>query len=68
LKLYTIGSAWFSHDDNDLGTIEVGKHADFAVLSGNILMVPEEEILNMTSVLTILGGNVVHADPEFYAQ
>ena len=66
LKLYTIGSAWFSHDENDLGTIEVGKHADFAVLSDDYLMIPEEEILDISSVLTILGGKVVHANAEFY--
>ena len=67
LKLYTIGSAWFSHDENDLGTIEVGKHADFAVLSADYLTVPEEQILGLSSVLTILGGEVVHADSEFYS-
>ena len=68
LKMYTLGSAWFSHDENDLGTIEVGNHADFAVLSDDILAVPEEEILDMFSVLTILGGEVVHADPGFYSR
>lgn len=68
LKLYTIGSAWFSHDENDLGTIEIGKHADFAVLSDDYLTVPEDEILNLNSVLTIVGGKVVHSDPEFYSQ
>lgn len=66
LQLYTIGSAWFSHDENDLGTIEVGKHADFAVLSDNYLTIPEEEILELFSLLTVVGGNVVHANPAFY--
>ena len=68
LKLYTIGSAWFSHDENDLGTIEVGKHADFAVLSDDYMTVPEAEILNLRSVLTILGGEVVHTDSDFYSR
>ncbi|MGI9259971.1 MAG: amidohydrolase [Gammaproteobacteria bacterium] len=66
LKLYTIGSAWFSHDDDDIGTIETGKLADFAVLSDNPLTVMEDELLNVTSDLTIVGGNVVHANPDFY--
>lgn len=66
LRLYTIGSAWLSHDENDLGTLEVGKHADFAVLSGDYLTVPEEAILGLSSVLTIVGGKVVYADPDFY--
>jgi predicted amidohydrolase YtcJ len=67
LKLYTIGSAWFSHDDDDIGTIEVGKLADFAVLSHNPLTVSEDELLNTNSVLTIVGGDVVHADSGFYS-
>ena len=66
LKLYTIGSAWFSHDENDLGTIEAGKHADFAVLSEDYFTVPEERIPEISSVLTLLGGKVVHADPPFH--
>ena len=67
LRLYTIGSAWFSHDENDLGTIEVGKHADFAVLSDDYFTVPEERIPELSSVLTLVGGNVVHSDAEFYS-
>ena len=67
LRLYTVGSAWFSHDENDLGTIEVGKHADFAVLSEDYFSVPDERILELSSVLTLVGGNVVHADTEFYS-
>jgi predicted amidohydrolase YtcJ len=67
LRLYTIGSAWFSHDENDLGTIEVGKYADFAVLSDDYMTIPEEQILNLSSVLTLLGGKVVHAAPDLYS-
>ena len=65
LRLYTIGSAWFSHDENDLGTIEVGKHADFAVLTEDYLTVPEERILELGSVLTMVGGKVVHSAAPF---
>ena len=65
LRLYTVGSAWFSHDENDLGTIEVGKHADFAVLSDDYFTIPEEGIPELSSVLTLVGGNVVHSDAEF---
>ena len=67
LKLYTIGSAWFSHDEDDLGTIEVGKLADLVVLSEDYLAVPEDEILDIYSVLTVLGGEVVHSDTAFYS-
>jgi predicted amidohydrolase YtcJ len=33
LKFYTLGSAWFSFDDDVRGSLEVGKLADLAVLS-----------------------------------
>ena len=65
LRLYTIGSAWFSHDEDNLGTIEVGKHADFAALTEDYFTVPEERILELASVLTMVGGEVVHAAAPF---
>jgi len=63
LRVYTLGSAWFSHDDDGLGSIEVGKFADLAVLSDDYLTVEEEDIRNLYSVLTLLGGEIVYADP-----
>jgi predicted amidohydrolase YtcJ len=63
LQTYTLGSAWFSFDDDNLGSIEVGKFADLAVLSENYLTVPEDDIRSLRSVLTLLGGEVVYADP-----
>jgi hypothetical protein len=63
LRVYTLGSAWFSRDDEDLGSIEVGKFADLAVLSDDYLTMPEADIRGLRSVLTLLGGEVVYADP-----
>ena len=40
LRFYTIGSAWFSHDDDVRGSLEVGKLADLAVLSQDYMTVP----------------------------
>jgi predicted amidohydrolase YtcJ len=65
LRVYTLGSAWFSRDDEDLGSIEIGKLADLAVLSDDYLTVPEEDIRSLRSVLTLLGGEVVYVDPHF---
>ncbi len=62
LRIYTLGSAWFSHDDDELGSIEVGKLADLAVLSDNYLTVPEEDIRQLSSVLTLLGGKIVYSE------
>ena len=65
IRLYSAGSAWFSRDDQDLGTIEVGKLADLAVLSEDYFTVPEDRIRKLSSVLTLQGGRVVHAAEEF---
>ncbi|HIM37978.1 MAG TPA: hypothetical protein EYM38_08195 [Dehalococcoidia bacterium] len=65
LRLYTMGSAWFSSEEDELGFIEVGKLADLVVLNNDYLSVSEEEIKGISSVLTIIGGNVVYADEEF---
>ena len=59
------GSAWFTFDDEDLGSIEVGKLADLVVLSDDYLTVPDEEIRTLSSVLTLIGGKVVYANAEF---
>jgi len=67
LELYTLGSAWFSFDDDVRGSLEVGKLADLAVLSGDYLTVPVDEIGNLESLLTLLGGEVVYASGEFAA-
>ena len=63
LRVYTLGSAWFSRDDEELGSIEVGKFADLAVLNDDYLTVPEGDIRKLRSVLTLLGGEIVYSDP-----
>jgi predicted amidohydrolase YtcJ len=67
LKFYTLGSAWFSFDDDTRGSLEVGKLADLAVLSHDYLTVPLDEVGNLESVLTLLGGEVVYAAGDFAA-
>ena len=61
LRLYTIGSAWFSRDEKKRGSIEVGKFADLAVLSKDYMTVPVDQIGSIESVLTMTGGKIVHA-------
>jgi predicted amidohydrolase YtcJ len=67
LRLYTEGSAWFSFDDNQLGSFVIGKYADLVVLSHDYLTVPEHMIRRIESVLTLLGGKIVHATAPFAA-
>ncbi len=68
LRLYTEGAAWFSFDDHHVGSFVVGKYADLAVLSHDYLTVPEQTIRRIESVLTLLGGKVVHATAPFESE
>lgn len=61
LRLYTEGSAWFCGEEADRGSLEVGKLADLAVLSGDFLTVPLEQVPQLSAVLTVVGGVVTHA-------
>jgi len=60
LRMYTIGSAYFSFDDHEIGSIEKGKLADLAVLSGDPLTVSDEEFKKLRSVLTLQAGKICH--------
>ena len=60
LRFYTAGSAWVSHDEDARGSLEVGKWADLAVLSGDYMAVPVNQIGGIESVLTMVGGQVVY--------
>ena len=65
--LYTGGNGWFSREENTLGSIEAGRLADLAVLNADVFdakAVPDEAIRHVHSVLTLLGGKVVHGDPN----
>jgi predicted amidohydrolase YtcJ len=65
LKLYTMGSSWFSIEDGKKGALAPGQLADLAVLSADYFSIPQEEIKQLESVLTIVAGKVVHATEEF---
>jgi len=67
LRLYTEGAAWFSFDDHHAGSFAEGKYADLAVLSHDYLTVPDQMIRKIESVLTLIGGKVVHASGAFQA-
>ncbi len=65
LRLYTVGSAWFSGEDDMKGRIVPGQLADLVVTSEDYLAVPEEKIRDLQSVLTIVGGKPVYAAGPF---
>lgn len=59
IKAYTINSAFASYDENIKGSLEVGKFADFAVLSDNIFEIDKDEIKDINCVMTVKGGKIV---------
>ena len=65
LRLYTLGSAWFSFDEGQRGSIEVGKLADFAILDQDFFSVPVDRIGRTVSLLTVVGGRIVHSAAFF---
>ncbi len=65
LKLFTLGSAWFEYAENEKGRIAPGNLADFALLDADYFEVPKDEIKNIRSVLTVVGGRVVFGTVEY---
>jgi len=65
LRLYTADNGWFLHEENQLGSIEVGKLGDLVALSDDYFdpaKVPDEAIKKLKSVLTVVDGKVVYDD------
>jgi predicted amidohydrolase YtcJ len=58
LRMFTIWPAYASFEEKDKGSIEIGKLADFTVLSQDIMKIPEREILKTRNEMTIIGGDV----------
>ena len=60
LRSYTLDAAYSSFQDQVLGSIEVGKLADFTIFSKDIMTIEEAEILKTEVVMTLVGGQVVY--------
>jgi len=65
LRAYTAAGAWFSFEEKTRGSLEPGRLADLAVLRGDYFSVPIEELANLESELTLLGGEPVWSAPTF---
>jgi predicted amidohydrolase YtcJ len=59
LKMFTLWPAYAAFEENDKGSIEIGKVADFTVLSQDIMKIPEPEILKTRTEMTVIGGEIV---------
>jgi predicted amidohydrolase YtcJ len=61
LKMFTIWPAYAAFEEKDKGSIEVGKLADFTVLSRDIMKIPETEILETQNEMTVIGGEIIYS-------
>ena len=60
LRMTTINAAYIGFEEKKKGSIEVGKLADLAILTADFLTVPEDQIMNIKSYMTIVDGRVVY--------
>ncbi len=65
LRHYTSDAAFASFEENEKGTLAVGRRADLVVLSRDLFKEPPEAILRTRALLTVLDGRVVHRDAGF---
>jgi len=63
LIAHTRGSAYQVLQENNLGSIQPGKLADMVVIDRDYLTVPADQIKNIRSMMTIVGGRVVYEAP-----
>ena len=64
LALFTTAPAFGAFMEDDLGTIEVGKLADFTVFDRDLMTIPEAEILQAQTVMTVVHGEIVYSAAE----
>jgi len=65
LRLWTVDNTWFSNEQGVKGQIQAGQYADLAVLTADYMTVPEDDIAGIESVLTVLGGKIVHGSGDY---
>jgi predicted amidohydrolase YtcJ len=66
LRCATANGAYLTFDEAKKGSLEAGKFADLTVLSANPLTVAADQLASMTSVMTMVGGKVVHETPNWH--
>ena len=65
LRGWTIWAAEYVLREDDLGSLEPGKLADFAVLDRDFFTISDEELWNIKNLMTGLGGRIIFRSPDF---
>jgi predicted amidohydrolase YtcJ len=67
LRLWTENVPWFSNEEGMKGRIERGQFADMVIPDRDYFSCPDEEIADISSDLTMVGGKIVYAAGDFAA-
>lgn len=62
LRSWTVEGAYAAFEENKKGPLEIGKMADFIMLSGDVMTMPEIEIWKTRVTMTVVGGKIVHQE------
>lgn len=65
LELWTVGSANKSNESDVKGRLLPNMYADLAVLSDDYMLVPDDKIKDLVSILTVVDGKIVYTAGEF---
>jgi predicted amidohydrolase YtcJ len=65
IDAYTINGAWLMHQEDEVGSLEVGKRADLVVQARNLFDLPPRQISDVPVLMTVLDGEVIYeTDPN----
>ena len=65
IDAYTIHGAYLQHQDDRVGSLEVGKEADLVVLARDLFDLPVDEIGEVEILATFVAGVETHRSPDF---
>ena len=68
LKMITVFPSYYVHKEKEIGTLEVGKLADFVVYNKDYLTIPLEEVPTVFPLMTVVGGKTVILREEFASE
>lgn len=63
IAAFTVNAAFVNHQENDTGSIEIGKLADLVVIDRNLFEIAPADISETRALLTLFEGRPVHGDP-----
>jgi hypothetical protein len=65
LRMWTERVAWFSNEEGNKGQVREGQLADLVVPDRDYFACPEQDIVDTTSLMTVVGGRIVYATDLF---